>query len=91
MPSMDIQTRSKMDKVELISQFKTEYSTLTKQVNNEIITLSQDEYEATIDAWADAKLAKLAKQAEAAAKATQKAALLERLGITEDEAKLLLA
>ena len=31
------------------------------------------------------------KQAEAEAKATQKAALLERLGITADEAKLLLA
>ena len=31
-----------------------------------------------------------AKQAEAEAKATQKAALLERLGITEDEARLLL-
>jgi hypothetical protein len=30
------------------------------------------------------------KQAEAEAKATQKAALLERLGITEDEARLLL-
>jgi hypothetical protein len=29
-------------------------------------------------------------QAEAEARATQKAALLERLGITEDEAKLLL-
>ena len=29
--------------------------------------------------------------AEAEAKATQKAALLERLGITEDEARLLLA
>jgi hypothetical protein len=29
--------------------------------------------------------------AEAQAKATQKAALLDRLGITEDEAKLLLA
>jgi hypothetical protein len=29
-------------------------------------------------------------QAEAEAKATQKAALLERLGITEDEARLLL-
>jgi hypothetical protein len=91
MQFMHIQTRSKMDKVELISQFKTEYSTLTKQVNDEIITLSQDEYEATIDAWADAKLAKLAKQAEAEAKATQKAALLERLGISEDEARLLLA
>jgi hypothetical protein len=32
----------------------------------------------------------LARKAEAEAKATQKAALLERLGITEDEAKLLL-
>jgi len=31
-----------------------------------------------------------AEQAEAEARATQKAALLERLGITEDEAKLLL-
>jgi hypothetical protein len=30
-------------------------------------------------------------QAEAQAKATQKAALLERLGISEDEARLLLA
>jgi cell fate (sporulation/competence/biofilm development) regulator YmcA (YheA/YmcA/DUF963 family) len=32
-----------------------------------------------------------AKLAQAEAKATQKAALLERLGITEDEARLLLA
>ena len=32
-----------------------------------------------------------AEQAEAEARATQKAALLDRLGITEDEAKLLLA
>jgi hypothetical protein len=31
------------------------------------------------------------RQAEAQAKATQKAALLERLGISEDEARLLLA
>jgi hypothetical protein len=32
----------------------------------------------------------IVKQAEAEAKATQKAALLNRLGITEDEARLLL-
>jgi hypothetical protein len=32
-----------------------------------------------------------AQQAEAEAKATQKSALLERLGISEDEARLLLA
>ncbi len=33
----------------------------------------------------------LAEQAEAAAKAHEKAALLERLGLTEDEAKLLIS
>jgi hypothetical protein len=37
------------------------------------------------------EIQRLAAKAEAQAKATQKAALLERLGITEDEAKLLLA
>jgi membrane protein involved in colicin uptake len=35
--------------------------------------------------------AELKRKAEAEAKATQKAALLERLGISEDEARLLLA
>jgi len=80
-----------MTKQQLIEQFKLDYPTLTKQSDDEVITLDQDEYEATIDAWADAQLLKLAKQAEAEAKATQKAALLERLGISEDEAKLLLA
>jgi hypothetical protein len=43
-----------------------------------------------IDTAADLA-ARQAKEAEAEAKATQKAALLERLGITEDEARLLLA
>ena len=36
------------------------------------------------------KQVKIKERAEAEAKATQKAALLDRLGITEDEAKLLL-
>jgi hypothetical protein len=80
-----------MDKLEIIAELKTEYPTLTQQVNDEVIELDQDEYEATLDVWADAKLAKLAEITEAEAKATQKAALLERLGITEDEARLLLA
>jgi hypothetical protein len=80
-----------MTKQQLIEQFKLDYPTLTKQSNDEVITLDQDEYEATIDAWADAQLLKLAKQAEAEAKAQAKAELLERLGITADEAKLLLA
>ncbi len=80
-----------MTKQQLIEQFKLDFPTLTKQFNDEVITLNKDEYEATIDAWADAQLSKLAKQAEAEAKAQAKADLLERLGITEDEAKLLLA
>jgi hypothetical protein len=36
------------------------------------------------------QVAEEAREAEAEAKATQKAALLDRLGITEDEARLLL-
>ena len=44
---------------------------------------------ATKQAEAEAELA--SKRAEAEAKATAKAALLERLGITQDEAKLLLS
>ena len=52
--------------------------------------LSADEYNATITKWADAKLAKEAKEAEAQAKAAQRQALLSRLGLTEEEATILL-
>ena len=54
------------------------------------IELTQEEVaqrEADAKAFADAKAQE---EADAAAKAADKAALLERLGITEDEAKLLL-
>jgi hypothetical protein len=53
-------------------------------VEREMNDLEFNEYEALI---VSQELAK----AEAEAKATQKAALLDRLGITENEAKLLLA
>ena len=79
-------------KQEMINQLKLEFPTL--RVGNDddgYFNLSVEEYEATIAQWADAKLERLAREAEAEAKATQKAALLERLGITEDEARLLLA
>jgi len=56
---------------------------------NEIIDreMTAEEFAQYQAAQAQAELAK----AEAQAKAAQKAALLDRLGITEDEAKLLLA
>jgi len=41
--------------------------------------------------WEADKTESAQRKAEAEAKAAQKAALLDRLGITEDEAKLLLA
>jgi hypothetical protein len=53
--------------------------------------LSADEYDATISEWADAKLAKEAKEAEAQAKAQAKAVLLERLGLTQEEFNTLTA
>jgi hypothetical protein len=52
--------------------------------------LTAAQYEAQIQEWALARLAKLQKNVELEAQAAQKTALLEKLGITEDEAKLLL-
>ncbi len=79
-------------KKQMIELLKAEFPTLRVGDDDSGYTeLSPDEYEAKIAEWADARLAKEAKTAEAEAKAATKAALLERLGITEDEAKLLLA
>jgi hypothetical protein len=77
-----------MDKLKLIAELKTEYPSLTKQVNDEVIELDEGEYEATIDAWADAKLVQLSIQAEADAKAAAKAAAQEKLaalGLTVED------
>jgi len=57
------------------------------QIDDEVRPMTDEElatYQLTLDA-------KLAREAEAEAKATAKAALLDRLGITADEAKLLLS
>jgi hypothetical protein len=52
--------------------------------------LTADEIAANEAAAAQAEADRLAAEAEAAVKAQAKAALLEKLGITADEAKLLL-
>jgi hypothetical protein len=63
----------------------TEYNGLTKEIIERPFNADEiAEYEAT-----KAKFAAI--KAEAEARAQAKAALLERLGITDDEAKLLLA
>jgi len=53
--------------------------------------LTAEELQAQADAVAQYEADRLAAEAEAEAKATAKAALLKRLGITADEAALLLA
>jgi hypothetical protein len=83
--------RSNMTKNQIIAKLKTEYPTLTKGVGNEVFELTPAEYSETIEKWADAELAKISEEADIQAKATAKAALLDRLGITAEEAKLLLS
>ena len=79
-------------KDEIIQLLKVEYPTL--QTGNEeqgYTQLSADDYETTISEWADAELKKEAKAAAALQAEADKEALLAKLGITADEAKLLLS
>ena len=81
-------TKTKQD---FITELKAEYPTLTKGIDNEVIALSSDEYAATIDDWADDRLVMQSKEANKLQAIADKAALLAKLGITADEAKLLLS
>jgi hypothetical protein len=76
-----------MTKNELIAQYKKEYPTLTRQHNDEVFELTAEEYEATIEEWATKKSEEITAENQNAA---AKAALLAQLGITEEQAKLLL-
>ena len=79
-------------KQEMIAIIKAENPTLQVGSDEQGYTqLSPTEYEATINQWADNRLAKEAKAAEAAQAAADKAAVIAKLGISADEAKLLLS
>jgi proline dehydrogenase len=80
-----------MTKNELIAQYKKEFPKLTGQVNNEVFDLSAEEYEETINRWAENRLKQLEEIAAENQKVAAKAALLEKLGISSDEAALLLS
>ena len=75
-------------KTQIIADIRAENPTI--QIGDEdqgYTQLTGDDYEAVIADWAEARYAKL-KLTEN--KESAKAALLSKLGITEDEAKLLL-
>jgi hypothetical protein len=73
-----------------IAALKAKYSTLTKGVNDEVIELTAEEYETTIAEWAQNELDAEAAKADKVALQTQKDALLQKLGLTQAEATLLL-
>lgn len=76
-------------KAEKIAALKKEYPTLrTGDDERGYQDLSPVDYDATIEAWADNQITDEAAAVQAAA---DKAALLAKLGITADEAKLLLS
>lgn len=79
-------------KTEMIAIIKAENPTLRSGDDERgYEDLSPTDYEATIEAWADNQLADETKAVAEAQAATDKAALLAKLGISADEAKLLLS
>ena len=78
-------------KDELIQECKEANPIMIQTINGVEIELTGADYDQACSDWADMKLAQLTLQAEAEANATAKAALLNRLGITEEQAKLLLS
>ena len=80
-----------MTKNEVIAQLKQENPTLSYGINDEVFEMTAEEYEATIESWADARIAKQKAEEEKAQLDAQRDALLDRLGLTQAEAKLLLS
>jgi hypothetical protein len=79
-------------KAEMIAILKAENPTLQVGDDEQGYTdLSATDYEAVIAERADARLTKEAKAEAKAQAATDKAALLAKMGLTADEAKLLLS
>ena len=74
-------------KSELIAAYKVEHPKLFRGEDAELIELTEKEYFAELERWADNEIAE---EAAILKVESEKAALLAKLGITSDEAKLLL-
>ncbi len=78
-------------KSEIIEALKSKHPEIKIGGGDVYETLSPADYETKILEWADYELANQAKAEAEAKEAADKAALLAKLGITADEAKLLLS
>jgi len=77
-------------KNDLIAQCKTENPKMISIINDVEIELTGADYDKACNDWAEMRLAQIELANTQAQAATNKAALLARLGITEEEAALLL-
>ena len=77
-------------KTELIAQFKLENPTLSFGVNDQVFEMDEAQYEATIESWADAVLAKQQAQIDAVNARQVKISAYEKLGLSEAEIEALL-
>jgi hypothetical protein len=77
-------------KQDIVIELKKQNPTIVSNINGEEIQLIGDEYEEAIQNVAQMKLEQLLKEEENKSKEVEKAALLDRLGITEEEARILL-
>ncbi len=78
-------------KEQFILDYKEQNPKLYKGVDSEVFELTEEEYENACSEWADVQFEIQQKEQEVLEKAAQKQSLLERLGITEEEARLLLS
>lgn len=76
--------------IEIRDVLETEYPILTEVVNGENTELSAEERKETLDRWANNLYTKELEAKAIEDKAQAKAVLLARLGITAEEATLLL-
>ena len=77
-------------KEELIAQCKAENPKMIAKILGEEVELSAEEYDKAANDWAEMRLVQIADENAKAQVEANKAALLNKLGITAEEAQLLL-
>ena len=75
---------------EKIAELKAKNPTIQEGINDTVRTLTDEEYEATIESWADAWIAKEQAKLDAIAARELKIAAYKKLGLSDEEISALL-
>jgi hypothetical protein len=79
-----------MTKEQLIANLKVKNPTLVYRINDEVFEMLPDQYEQTIESWADGCIAKEQALADAEALRNTKISAYQKMGLTEAEIEALL-